>query len=33
MCFSKIQRAPQHAKNETKTSKIATIWAQASPTR
>jgi hypothetical protein len=33
MCFSNIQRALQHAKTETYTSKIATIWAQASPTR
>jgi hypothetical protein len=32
MCFSNIQREPQHANNETTTSKIATIWAQALPT-
>jgi hypothetical protein len=33
MCVSNIQRALQHAKIETQTSKIATIWAQAWPTR
>jgi hypothetical protein len=32
MFFSNIQRALQHAKNETQISKIATIGAEASPT-